>query len=129
MRENRILISIDRSVSEVFEFTTNPDNTHLWIPQIGIEVCREYPPKIGTEYRNRGKTGGWDVYVVDEFERNKIFTLTDSERNYFVRYSYVQLKDVQTSMEYFEWMKRGELENPFPQSILEGLKRVMESRH
>jgi uncharacterized protein YndB with AHSA1/START domain len=31
MRENKILIVIDKPVKEVFEFTTNPKNTPLWI--------------------------------------------------------------------------------------------------
>lgn len=29
MKENKISVVINRSIEEVFEFTTNPKNTHL----------------------------------------------------------------------------------------------------
>jgi len=48
MKENKISIIINKPIEEVFEFTTNPKNTHLWITSIVEEVSDEYPPKIGT---------------------------------------------------------------------------------
>ena len=127
MKQNKITIIINKPIKEVFEFTTNPKNTHLWIPSIDEEIAEEYPSKINTQYKNRGKDSDWDFYKVLEFEENKIFTLTDLEGNYSVRYTYKKLSDNQTEMEYFEWMKDGELSNPFTKEILMKLKSIMEN--
>ncbi|MCK4635383.1 MAG: hypothetical protein KAT04_05335 [Methylococcales bacterium] len=54
MKKNKITIIIDKPIEEVFEFTTNPKNTHLWISSIEEEIVDEYPPKIGTQYKNTG---------------------------------------------------------------------------
>jgi len=66
--------------------------------------------------------------VVD-FKKNKIFTLSDLDENYTVKYTYRKLDDNQTEIEYFEWMKDGELNNPFTKDILLKLKSVMESNN
>jgi len=127
MQENKITIITNKPIEEVFEFTTNPKNTHLWIPSIDEEIAEEYPPKIGTQYKNRGNDSDWDFYKVVEFQNDKIFTLSDLENNYHVKYSYRKINDNQTEMEYFEWMKNGELNNPFTDDIIQKLKSVMES--
>ncbi|MBU4085987.1 MAG: hypothetical protein KKB21_00240, partial [Nanoarchaeota archaeon] len=125
-KENKIIIVINRPVKEVFEFTTNPKNTHLWILSIQEEFSDEFPPKVGTQYKNRGENSVWDFYKVIEYKPSKIFTLSDLDGNYHVRYTYRKLNNNQTEMEYFEWMKDGELKNPFTQDILENLGSVME---
>jgi len=102
MKENKIIILINRTIEDVFEFTTNPKNTHLWIPSIQEEIAEEYPPKIGTQYKNRSQKSDWNYYKVLEFELNKKFTLSDLNNNYYVRYSYKKLGDKQTKMEYYE---------------------------
>jgi len=124
MKQNLLKIIIDRPVEKVFVYTTNPKNTHLWIPSISEEVADEYPPKIGTQYKNRGTD--WDYYRVLEFVTNKIFVLTDLESDYLVRYTYKKLSDNQTEMTYFEEMKTGELANPFKEEFLMKLKTIME---
>jgi uncharacterized protein YndB with AHSA1/START domain len=129
MKENKIKIIINRPVGDVFEFTTNPQNTHLWIPSIKEEICDEYPPKVNILYKNRGNSPEWTTYKVVEFERNKIFTLTDQNGNYSVRYTYRKINENVTEMEYFEWVKEGELENPFTEEIFKNLKRIMESEN
>lgn len=126
MRENKITVVINKPIEKVFEFTTNPKNTHSWIPSIQEEVAEAYPPKIGIQYKNRGKNSDWDFYKVVEFELNKIFTLSDLNNNYHVKYTYKKLGDEQTEMEYFEWMENGELKNPFTEDILQNLKSVLE---
>ena len=126
MRENKITVIIDKSIDEVFEFTTNPQNTHLWIPSISEEVADEYPPKINTKYRNRGDNNNWDEYKVVDYQKNKVFILSDLDDNYFVKYTYHQLDNNKTEMEYFEWMTEGKLSNPFTEDILGNLKKVME---
>ena len=127
MQENKITIIINKPIEEVFEFTTNPKNTHLWSPSIVEEVAEKYPPQIGTKYRNRGNDSDWDFYKVVEFQNNKIFTLSDLENNYHVKYTYRKINDNQTEMEYFEWMENGELSNPYTDDVIQKLKSVMES--
>jgi len=129
MKRNRIAIIINRSVEEVFEFTTNPKNTPLWIPSINEEIAEEYPPKINTKYKNRGKNSDWNFYKVIEFQKNEIFKLSDLEENYSVTYTYIKISDNQTKMEYFECMKEGELDNPFTKEILLKLKYVLENKN
>ena len=126
MKENKIAVIVNRQIDEVFEFTTNPQNTHLWIPPISEEVTEKYPPKINTRYKNRGEDDDWNEYKVVDFQKNKIFVLSDLDENYFVKYTYRKLDDNKMEMEYFEWMTDGELEKPFTKDILENLKKVIE---
>jgi len=125
MRENKITVVIDKPIDKVFEFTTNPLNTHLWIPSISVEVADEYPPKINTRYKNRGDGGNWDEYKVVDVKKNEVFILSDLDENYFVKYTYRKLDDNKTEMEYFEWMTNGELSKPFTESILGNLKKII----
>jgi len=117
----KLKIIINKPVKEVYEFTTNPKNTPLWISSIKEEIA-EYPPKIGTVYKNRGDA--WQYYKVVELEQDQVFTLSDG--NYHVRYTYRKLSESQTELEYCEWMEDGELEHPFTEDVLKKLKSVME---
>ena len=126
MKKNKITIIINKPIKDVFEFTINPKNTPTWILSIKEEIAEEYPPKLGTIYKNRSKTSNWNFYKVIGFEKNKKFTLSDLNGNYFVRYTYKELDNNKTKMEYFEWIQKGELENPFTKDILEKLKVVLE---
>lgn len=126
MRENRIRVIINKPIDVVFEFTINPKKTPLWIPSIQEEIAEEFPPKIGTQYKNRGKNTEWDFYKVIELEPNKIFSMSDLEENYHVRYTYKKLNDGQTELEYSEWKESGELKNPFTDELLQNLKAVLE---
>gem|GEM_PF-4040032 len=44
------------------------------------EVSSQYPPKIGTEYKNRGNSEKWNSYKVVEFKKNKLFTLQSADK-------------------------------------------------
>ena len=124
-KENRISIIIDKPIGTVFEFTTNPKNTHLWFSTISEETAEEYPPKVGTIYKNRGKGDSkWNEYEVVEFEENKVFALSDG--NYTVRYSYNELDTNQTEMEYWEWVNEGKLTDPLSEDVLKDLKEILE---
>lgn len=128
MQENRISIKIDKPVSEVFDFTTNPLNTSKWIDSIEVEETNEWPPKIGTVYRNKNKiTGKWSIYRVAFIVPDRGFELVSKNGNYHVLYRYVRYKGGLTHMAYEEWVDVGELEDPFTQSVLDKLKVVMES--
>lgn len=126
MKENKISIIINKPLAEVFEFTINPDNTPTWINHLQKEETSEYPPRIGTIYRNTSDSIAWDEYEVTDFENNKIFELTSKDGIYQVRYTYTQIDDNSTEMEYFEWVNEGELSNPFTQPVLELLKQLLE---
>jgi|SRR3989344_591453 len=126
MKENKLIIVINRSIKEVFDFIINHKNTPMWIEYIKEEIAKPYPPKIGTIYKNTADTKKWDSYEVTEFEPNKVFTLRASDGNYHVRYTYKMLDYAKTEMVYFEWVENGELENPFRQEVLNKLKDVME---
>ena len=123
MKENKIVITINKPVSEVFEFTINPKNTPLWISDIVEELSDDYPPKINTIYKNHRSSGNWNYYKVIELENNKIFTLKSSDNNYFVRYTYKKIDETTTELEYFE---SGVIEKPFTLDVLKKLKDVIE---
>ena len=126
MNKKKIVIVINKPIKEVFEFTINPQNTPLWISHIKEEITDNYPPKIGTVYKNRGDSLEWEVYTVLEFEKDSVFTLKAFNGNYHVRYTYKKLSNTKTEVEYFEWVENGELNNPFTQTTLQRLKDVIE---
>ncbi len=126
MKENRIKVVINKPIKEVFDFTVNPKNTHLWIPSVEEELSDKFPPEVGDCYKNRGKNSDWNFYNVTEFKDNEIFELNMLDENYSVRYTYKKISDNETEMEYFEWVKNGEIDDPFTEDILIKLKSVIE---
>jgi hypothetical protein len=127
MKENKILVTINCPISEVFAFTINPKNTPKWIKNIQKEEVEEWPIKIGSLYKNIDITGKLSEYIVILLEEDKIFELASKVEGYHVRYTYVPITNNSSSLEYFEWVDGGELENPFTQDVLNNLKTVMES--
>lgn len=127
MKSNRLSITIDKPIEEVFEFTTNPQNTSSWISSIRQELADEFPPKVGTGYKNTSDYKNWDFYKVTKYELDKLFELSDSDGNYHVEYSYKMVGENQTRLVYYEWMRKGELMNPFSLSVLNQLKKVLEN--
>lgn len=127
MKENKISVLINKPVSEVFEFTINPKNTHKWIDGVIKEETNEWPVKIGSVYRNVDAAGKWTEYTLTRLGENAIFELASNEGAYHVRYTYTPVNEGSCELEYFEWMDFGELTSPFSQDVLEKLKDVMES--
>ncbi len=125
MKDKKLSIVINKPVSEVFEFTTNPANTSKWIDGIAVEETNETPPKLGTIYRNKGEGGSWNEYEMTEFEKDKTFTLTRLNGDYHVRYTFNPV-DEGCDFEYYEWVDEGELDDTFSQEVLEKLKSTME---
>jgi hypothetical protein len=91
-----------------------------------VEEASDFPPKVGTIYRNKAIDGQWSNYVVSDVDTNKIFELRAADGNYHVRYTYAE-KDGKTTLTYFEWVNQGELDEPFTQNVLEKLKQVIET--
>ena len=126
MKECKLVIEINCSASEIFEFTLNPANTPLWIDNILHEEKNQSPTKIGTVYRNINKEGKWTEYEIVGFDPNKMFELKQKGGFYHVLYKLEALSADSTKLTYFEWVEEGELDEPFSIIILEKLKRVLE---
>lgn len=127
MKENKISILIEKPIEEVFQFTTDPKNTHLWFDSIEEEKTNEWPIKLGTIYRNRGKESDWSEYEVVNLEPNQLFELASKDSDYHVRYTYRKVGQG-TELEYFEWVTEGALEGPFTVEGLKVLKDLIETR-
>ena len=126
MNENEISIKIKRPISEVFEFTINPKNTHLWIENVQKEETNEWPIKVGSRYRNTGNDGVWDEYEVIDLKQNELFELKMVNGTYHVRYTYKPIDTNNTEITYFEWDENG-INSPFQQMALAKLKDILES--
>lgn len=126
MKSNKLAVQIGRPVDEVFDFTINPKNTPYWIESLVKEETSEWPVKVGTVYRNQNEKGEWSEYSVTEIKENEVFEMVSKDKNYHVRYSYRVVDDRICELEYYEWVDKGELEEPFNQDTLKKLKVVIE---
>lgn len=124
MQENRLKVMINKPIDVVFEFTTNPKNTHLWVPFVDEEVAEEFPPKIGTVYKSR-RGESWNEISVSEYTLNGVFKLENAV--FFVKYVYTKIDENNTQLEYIEAVKQGKLKNSFTQEVLDKLKSIIES--
>jgi hypothetical protein len=126
MKENILKIIINRSVRDVFEFSTNPKNTGLWFDGIAEETASEYPPRPGSTYKNHAPGSDvWNEYLVSDFKDGETFEL--SRDGYHVRYTYREINGTATEMTYHEWADDGNLQDPISMRPLEKLKDVMEA--
>ena len=121
-----ISIVIDKSLEEVFEFTTNPKNTHLWVSFISQEFSNEYPPKVGTIYESYRDNSNHTKMQVAEFKQDELFVLTNMQETLFVKYTYKALNDNKTELTYSDWMTDRTFDSPIQLDILRKLKKVME---
>ena len=128
MKENKLTILIRKPVSEVFIFSTDPENTPKWIDSISAEEIDGFPIKIGSIYKNANLAGEWSEYIVSDFKENSVFELSDKNSSYKVRYTYRPISDQEMELEYFEWMEEGELGSPFTMEPLEKMKTAIEAR-
>lgn len=128
MKDCKLTIKINRPVSEVFEFTTDPNKTPEWVSSIVHEEVNESPVKIGTIYKNQNKEGEWSEYEVTEFEKDKVFVFSQKNSTYHVKYTFTAIDENTCELEYYEWVDEGVLDGPFTIDILEKLKNILESK-
>jgi hypothetical protein len=126
MKNKKLSVVINKPVSVVFGFTTDPANTPKWIDGIVVEETNETPPKLGTIYRNKGRNGKWNKYEMTEFVKDRTFTLGRLNGDYNVRYTFTPINNNHCNFEYYEWVNEGELDNTISQDVLEKLKNVLE---
>jgi len=82
--------------------------------------------KLGSVYKNTGDGKKWNGYVLTEFEKDKMFIMTAGDGNYHVRYTLTPVDDDSCELEYFEWVDKGELAEPFTINYLQKLKEIIE---
>ena len=128
MKNQKLTIQINRPVAEVFAFTVNPENTPRWT-DFAYEETNVWPIKIGAVYKNRTKPSSpWSKYTLTRFIKNKSFTMTKNGSPYHVRYRFKPDTEGSTLLEYYEWVDKGELDEPFTLKTLRKLKSVIESK-
>jgi hypothetical protein len=129
MNSNKLEIEIHRPINEVFEFTTNPANTHKWIETILKEKIDTSDIQIGTIYSNTQDDLNWTNYRCTDFKKDKTFELKEEDSLYNVKYTYEPLCDSSTKLIYFEWMEDNStpLSQPFEMKNLKKLKEILES--
>lgn len=114
-------------MSDVFAFLLDPAKSPLWVDGFVEETTSEWPVQEGTIYRNLNMEGVWNEYAVTAIEQNKLLILRAMDGNYHVRYTLKPILEGETEVEYYEWVIRGVLEQPFVQSNLEKLKSILEN--
>ena len=127
MKTNKLIVSINKPLPEVFAFTITPPNSKYWIPNIITEETNELPVKTGTIYKLTKKTGDSFEVTVTDFKKDEMITFTSTDKNYHCKYTYCPRDENSSELEYYEWVDKGEIEEPFTQAIIEKLKTVIET--
>lgn len=125
MKEEKLIIQIRHSPKDIIAFCLDPKNTPKWIDSIVVEQTSEWPPKVGTIYRNQNTNGVWSEHKVIALQ-DDMFEFMSTTSTYHVRYTFRSINSNTIELEYFEWMEEGELEQPFTPDILQKLKSVLE---
>lgn len=127
MKELTLKIIINKPSSEVYSFYINPKNTPLWVESFVEEKTSEWPIKVGTHYINQSKNGVWGDYTVTALKENELFEFVSKDGNYHVRYTHRTIDTTSSELTYYEWVDRGNIEEPFTMEILEKLKQLVEN--
>ena len=127
MKEVKLYVTINSDQKTVFEFTTNPQNTPKWIDLIVKEEASTHEVVVGTTYRNWDRENNMNEYVVTVYDPYTCFQLDATHQDYKVKYTYRQVSEAETELEYHEWSESGQLHAPFMQEILDNLKAVLEA--
>lgn len=127
MKENKLIIQINKPINQVFAYTVIPPNAKYWVPNIVDEKTSEWPVRVGSIYFEKTSDGKWLGFYVSAINKNELFELVSEDGNYHVRYTYKPTGPNSCELEYYEWVDKGELLEPFSANVLEKLKSVMEN--
>ncbi len=106
MKENSIKIRIKKPASEIFEFVLNPENTPKYLDFI-VEEKSDGPAGLGIKYTNIDTSGTVTTYELTKFEQDKLFDLHKVGSDYTCQYKMTPISDVETELEYSEWVEGG----------------------
>lgn len=124
MSENKLVIKINKPLTEVFAFCITPPKAKLWVPNIIDEKTSEWPVKIGTVYTEyKADKVSFNIIVVD-YKENAYIEWKTEDDNYHVRYTFTPIDQNTTQLEYVE---SGDVDKPFTQEVLEKMKQVLET--
>jgi hypothetical protein len=126
MKENRLVIKINKPVSYVFHFVITPPNSTLWIPDVVKEETNELPVKRGTVYFLSNEKGETSKVTVVNFKNNKYIEWISKDKNYHCNYTLLPISENLTEFRYYEYVDMGNIDKPFTQQVLEKLKKVLE---
>jgi hypothetical protein len=128
MNKSELKIIINKSISEVFDFTINPENTPKWLDSIKEEKIDTDIIGVGTKYQNTGDGKNWSEYICTEYKKYELFELAEVGGHYRVKYFYKKISESETELTYLEFIDDGVsyLQNPLNIKSLEMLKSVME---
>jgi len=124
MKTNTLTITINKPLSEVFQFCITPPKAKLWIQDISNETTNEYPIKIGTIYTEFKTNNTFFKLIVADFKKNNYIVWKTENGNYQVKYLFVTVDENATKLTYIE---SGEIDIPFTQATLKKLKKVIEN--
>ncbi len=126
LKKNKLTISINRQVQDVFAFVMDPFNTPKWIKSITKAVTKDWPVIEGSVYKYQKADGTWKDYTVTSYLANRSCILKEPDGNYHVRYTFTPTGDSRTEVEYYEWVIRDTLADPFTPEDLQTLKSALE---
>lgn len=126
MKENKLTVTINKPLSEVFAFCITPPKAKLWVPGVIDEKTNEWPIKVGTVYTEYKDDKTSFNIIVTDYKENAYIEWKTEDGNYHVRYTLTPLGSNITQLEYVE---TGEVTEPFTQDILEKLKEVIENNN
>jgi uncharacterized protein DUF3284 len=124
MNENKLTVTINKPLVEVFAFCITPPKVTLWATGFINETTNEWPVKAGTIYTEYKDDNTSFKIIVTDYRENAYIEWKTEDGNYHVRYTFTPINENITQLEYIE---TGDWEKPFTQEVLEKLKLVIEN--
>lgn len=124
MSDNKLIVTINKPLAEVFAFCITPPKAKLWVPGLINETTNEWPAKVGTVYTEYKNDNTSFNIIVTDFKKNEYIEWKTESDDYRVRYTFTAIDPNTTQLTYVE---TGDVDEPFSQEVLEKLKEVIEN--